>query len=82
MTWKKSAITLFILAVFMTACGNNAPQEMAISEAASAPMAEMAVEMEESAAGLAFRDDTEFGGDVELSQSQSGAQGSSFATRT
>jgi large-conductance mechanosensitive channel len=72
MTWKKSAITLFILAVLITACGNSAPQEMAVKQVASAPMADMAVVMEESAAGLAYRDDAEFGEDVELAQA--GAQ--------
>ncbi len=68
MTWKKSAIILFLLAVLIAACGNSAPQEMSVSQMASAPMADMAETMEESAAGLAFRDDAEFGEDFELAQ--------------
>ena len=76
MTWKKSVIILFLLAVLITACGQSAPQEMTVSQAAlpAAPdMAmEMAVEMEESAAGLAYRDDAKFGEDVEFAQA--GAQ--------
>jgi len=72
MTWKKSTIILIILAVLITACGNSAAQDMAMSE--SAPMAapEMYMEMEESAAGIAFRGDEQFGEDVEFTQA--GAQ--------
>lgn len=68
MTWKKSVIILFLLSVLMTACGQNAAQEMAVSEAAYEPALDMAMEMEESAPGLAYRADVNSDDDFELTQ--------------
>jgi len=68
MTWKKSVISLFLLGVLMTACGQSAPQEMAVSEAAYEPALDMAMEMEESAPGVAYRADVNSGDDFELTQ--------------
>lgn len=73
MTWKNSVIILVLLAVLFTACGQSAPRERVVTEAAFAPeMAmDMAVEemaMEESAAGLAYRSDSQAGDDFELVQ--------------
>ena len=58
MTGKKNLALLFLIGLLLVACGRGVANEMAVSEAESAPaLAEFAPEMEESADGLAFRDD-------------------------
>jgi hypothetical protein len=68
MTWKKSVTILFLLGVLITACGQSAPQEMAVSEAAYEPALDMAMNMEESAPGVAYRADANLGDDFEVTQ--------------
>jgi len=69
MTRIKTITLLSLLALAITACANDAAQEMAVSEAISAPaMPEFAAEMEESAAGLTFREDASSGDELVLSQ--------------
>jgi len=66
---KKNLTLLLIIGLLLVACGNSVAQDMAFSEAQSAPAApEFAMEMEESAAGLAFRDDAEFGEQLDVFQ--------------
>lgn len=68
MTWKKSVIILFLLGVLITACGQSASQETGYYEEAFEPAPEMAIEMEESAPGLAYRDDAKSSNTFEQTQ--------------
>ncbi len=72
MTWKTSTIIIFLLGLLISACGNSAGQEMAASDVAYAPEAEMPMVMEESAAGLVYSEDAR--ANEELEFSQTGAQ--------
>lgn len=72
MTWKTSTIIIFLLALVITACGRSAGQEMAASDVAYAPEAEMPMVMEEGAAGLVYSEDAR--ANEELEFSQTGAQ--------
>lgn len=68
MTRKKSVIILFLIGVLITACGTNATQEMAYVGPAYEPAPEMAMEMEESAPGLAYRADVKSSDSFEQTQ--------------
>ncbi len=72
MTWKVSTMIMFLLAVLISACGNSAAQDMAVSSPAYAPEAEMPMLMEESAAGIAYSEDARASDGLEFSQT--GAQ--------
>ncbi len=72
MTLKTTMTALLLLGILLVGCGRGAA-EMALDEAAMAPMAdvemvEMEAYAEESAAGVAFRDDAQFNEAVLVAQ--------------
>lgn len=72
MTLKTTMAALLLLAILLVGCGRGAA-EMAMDEAAMAPMpdvelAEMEAYAEESSAGIAFRDDAQFNEAVLVAQ--------------
>lgn len=69
MIGKKNLVLLFLIGLLLAACGNSAANDMAVSEAQPVSMApEFAMEMEESAAGLAFRNDAQSGEQLDVPQ--------------